>query len=145
MSRRPIVSDAVTWEFNATYLAENGERVPLPTSLRYDPADPIAITMSMWVTDQKAVVWTFARRLFVDGARRCAGLGDVRVRPIVRDRRRVLLIELSSPGGHAMIELPADRVSDFVCHTYDLLPASAEDAVVERDLELRVLRGRSRS
>ncbi|CAI7974618.1 SsgA family sporulation/cell division regulator [Frankia sp. Hr75.2] len=138
MRGRPIVSNAVTMDVNATYLtgAEAGKRVPVLVTVRFDPLDPVAITLRTRVPDQRVLAWTFARELLAEGDERPVGEGTIRIAPVLRERRRLLIVDLPSPGGPVTVELPASRVADFVRRTYERVPASAESTVLDLDLDL---------
>jgi hypothetical protein len=120
-------------------VVENGERVSIPAALRFDPADPMAVTLVMWLADDHVVEWTFARDLLSDGAHRPTGAGDVRVVPESHGGRRVLGLSLSSPDGHADLELPASRVGTFIRETYAAVPVDMESDVINWDAELDML------
>jgi hypothetical protein len=129
-------SGSIACDLSIACVVENGERVSIRAVLRYDPADPMAITLAMWVGDDQVVDWTFARQLLADGAHGPVGAGDVRVRPSSHAGRRVLDLSLSSPAGHADLELPAARVATFVRQTYAAVPAATEADLIDWDAEL---------
>jgi hypothetical protein len=138
-----IPFDTILCELSAIFVAENGERVPLPALLRYDPVDPMAVTLVMWVAPDRMVEWTFARQLLADGAHQATGEGDVRIRPAFHGGRRVLGICLSSPAGHADLELPHSRVGTFIRNTYAAVPGGMEGDIIDWDTEFGTLLGPS--
>lgn len=136
-------SATISCELSVACVVENGERVPIPASLCYDPADPMAVTLTMWVAESQAVEWTFARQLLADGAHGPTGAGDVQVHPAFLGGRRVLGLCLSNPDGHADLELPASRVGTFVRETYAAVPAEIEGDLIDWDAEFGSLLGHS--
>jgi hypothetical protein len=113
--------------------------VRIPATLRYDPADPIAVTISFRVAEGHTVEWTFARRLLAEGARSPAGLGDVRLRPSFRDGRRVVVLSLSSPSGDAEFDIPASTVTTFLRQSFAAVPESMEAELIDWDGEVDAL------
>ncbi len=129
-------SGTITCDLSIACVVENGERVSIPAALNFDPADPMAITLAMWVAENQLVEWTFARQLLADGAHRPTGAGDVRVHPASHGGCRLLGLCLSSPDGHADLELPASRVGTFVRETYAAVPAEMEGDLIDWEAEL---------
>ncbi|MBL7488014.1 SsgA family sporulation/cell division regulator [Frankia sp. AgB1.9] len=119
----------------------NGERVPLTGLLRFDPADPIAISLVIRVTSGQTVEWTFARDLLVAGGDRPMGVGEVRVRPSQGAKGRVLALTLTSPDGPAELELPSQRVDTFVRQTYAAIPSEMEADLIDWPSEFAWLLG----
>ncbi|EFC79608.1 hypothetical protein FrEUN1fDRAFT_7265 [Parafrankia sp. EUN1f] len=163
MWSRPIVSNVVTLDVNATYLTDAGKRVPALVSLGFDPLDPVAITVRAQVDEPRLAMATFARALFVvDDDRRAGPAGPAglagrdepdelaglagpdgpsvadgaRVEPVVRGGRRLLSVSVPCPGGRAALEVSATRVSAFIQRTYTLVPVAAEAAMIDLDLDL---------
>jgi len=123
---------SVTAEPGMVLIAPGQPRIPLAASLAYDDSDPYAVRVAFHVGFDKPVEWTFARDLLAEGATRRAGIGDVQVRPHATDKQ-VLCLELSSPFGEALFEVPAADVADFLTRTYRLVPRGSEPAHVDVD------------
>jgi hypothetical protein len=120
----------------ATVAAE--EDRALMAELVYDPDDACAVTMVLQ-TASGPVGWTFARELLVDGQYEPAGDGDVHVWPCLSPSgEAVVIVELCSPVGGTLLQLPTRAVHDFVYATLDAVPAGAElldvDAWIEQIL-----------
>ena len=101
--------------------------------LVFDHADPYAVAMSL---DAKSgsVVWTFARELLADGVYRPVGDGDVQVWPCLSAcGEAVVIIELSSPDGMAILQAPSREIHDFVVRTLEVVPEGEESAHMELD------------
>ncbi|HEY1822209.1 MAG TPA: SsgA family sporulation/cell division regulator [Trebonia sp.] len=104
--------------------------VPLAASLIYSTEDPYAVRITFHVGLDEPIKWIFARDLLCTGIEERAGLGDVTVWPSARSESgapgSVLNLKLSSPFGHAHLEVPARSISDFLCRTYQLVPGGEE-------------------
>jgi sporulation and cell division protein SsgA len=111
----------------------DGERRWMAVSLSYDPADPWAVALDLYV-GPAAVRWTFGRELLVAGLHEPVGEGDVLVSPSLDDAgRAVVVIELRSPDGSLVGQLPARDVGLFVRGVLDTVPAGAETAHLDVD------------
>src|SRR3954447_6380478 len=53
----------------------------LDAELRYDPADPFAVSLAIGVECGDPVVWTFARDLLSAGIAAASGEGDITIEP----------------------------------------------------------------
>jgi Streptomyces sporulation and cell division protein, SsgA len=130
----PVVSRNVA----VAYVADTGARVSMAGTLRFDPADPFAVTLTLR-PGSGPVAWTFARDLLAEGVEGPAGLGDVRIRPAIHEGRQVVAVALCSPSGHADLELPRSKVTAFLGPTYQVVPAGTESDGIRWDAELRTL------
>ena len=68
--------------------------------LRYDPADPFAVTLTIFAPGWP-VRWTMARDLLLGGCYAPAGEGDVRVEPCLDDEGRAV----DAPGAQLTARL----------------------------------------
>jgi len=106
--------------------------------LRYDTQDPYAVVAAFRTGRAGWVEWVFARDLLADGLIAEAGMGDVRIRPAA-DNPEVVLIELSSPSGHAVFEASAQELAEFLDRTYDVVVPGNENLWVDLDRALAQL------
>jgi hypothetical protein len=120
----------------------DGERVALSGDLTFDSTDPMAVQLSIQAAADRTVTWTFARNLLAAGGREESGTGDVRVRPARTLKGRHLAVTLASPAGTADLELPAHRVTAFLRHTYDAVPAELEADLIDWSAEFGPILGR---
>ena len=105
----------------------------LEGELVFDPADPYAISMNLEARSG-TVTWTFARELLEQGLYSPSGDGDVQVWPCLSGSGdAVVIIELSSPDGTALLQAPSRTVHDFVARTLEVVPAGAESAHLALD------------
>jgi hypothetical protein len=105
-----VVSQALTLEL----IDSTGAATPLEAELQYDPRDPYAVT-TVFRTGRSQVRWTFGRDLLASGLYEPSGDGDVHVWPCLdADGHAVVIIELSSPDGEALVQARTGDLSIFV-------------------------------
>lgn len=127
-------NDHVTLRSTAVFdlLAPQTPAVPVQVELRYDTRDPYAVVAAFRTGRAGWVEWVFARDLLADGLIAHAGEGDVAIRPSVDDPE-VVVVELSSPSGHAVFEASAQELADFLDRTYDVVVPGNENLWVSVD------------
>ncbi|MEV0300220.1 SsgA family sporulation/cell division regulator [Streptomyces prasinus] len=113
--------------------------LPVPARLGYRTGDPYAVHIVFHVDSGQPVHWTFARDLLIEGVFRPCGHGDVRVWPSKAAGRGVLLVALSSPGGDALLEVPAAPVSSWLERTLRVVPPGSESGWLGLDDGLAAL------
>ncbi len=115
-------NDHVTLRSTAVFelLAPRTPAVPVQVELRYDTRDPYAVIAAFRTGRAGWVELVFSRDLLADGLIAQAGEGDVRIRP-AGDNPEVVVVELSSPSGHAMFEAAAEELADVLDRTYDVV------------------------
>jgi Streptomyces sporulation and cell division protein, SsgA len=110
----------------------------LEGELEYDATDPFAVT-AVFRAGVTPIRWVFARDLLAEGMFAPVGEGDVHVWPCLDAAgRAVVILELTSPHGEALLQAASADVSDFLLRTFELVPRGAEDMGL--DLEHTVLR-----
>ena len=111
----------------------SGAVAPLETELSYDPADPLAVSAT-FLTVAGRVRWTFGRDLLIQGLVEPAGDGDVHVWPCVdNDGNSVVIIELCSPDGEALVQGRTGDITDFVERMTRSVAPGAEGSLVDVD------------
>ncbi len=99
----------------------------------FDPADPYAVTMKLEARSG-SVTWTFARELLAEGLYHPSGDGDVQVWPCLSNTGdAVVIVELCSPDGTALLQTGSRAVQMFVTSIYDAVPAGTESSHVSID------------
>jgi hypothetical protein len=129
----------VTAELGLRLVVPDGSPVPVTAGIRYDAADPYAVSVTFFTGAAEPVRWTFARQLLTDGVERSVGEGDVRVWPAQTDNNPVVYVALSSPSGRALFEATLGDVVDFLSRTYLAVPTGSESDFVDVAAELSVL------
>jgi len=123
----------VTRAMTLDLIDASGAATPLEAQLRYESDDPYAISAE-FSTGAESVGWVFARDLLASGLYEPAGDGDVHVWPCLDVRgRAVVIFELCSPDGEALLQARADEVADVLQSTRDLVPQGSEGAHVDLD------------
>ncbi len=111
----------------------SGAIAPLETELTYDPADPLAVSAT-FVTVAGRVRWTFSRDLLIEGLVEPAGDGDVHVWPCLdNDGNSVVIIELCSPDGEALVQGRTGDITAFVERMTRSVARGAEGQLVDVD------------
>ena len=111
----------------------SGAVAPLETELTYDPADPLAVSAT-FSTVAGQVRWTFSRDLLIEGLVEPVGDGDVHVWPCVdNDGNSVVIIELCSPDGEALVQGRTADITGFVERMTRSVAPGAEAALVDVD------------
>lgn len=115
-----------------------GEASRLDGGLEYNAADPYAVA-AVFRAGATPIRWVFARDLLAEGIFAPAGEGDVQVWPSLDIHgRAVVIIELISPQGQALLQAASSDVNEFLQHTFALVPRGTEEMGL--DLEDTVLR-----
>jgi hypothetical protein len=109
---------------------------PVPAELEHDTRDPYAVAVVLHA-GPSAVRWLFGRDLLADGLLGRCGDGDVRIGPA--GDPALVVVELSSPDGAAVLEAPAKEIAAFLDRTYDVIPAGSESDWFDFDEELAKL------
>lgn len=134
--------EPTSWVVSATLKLElidaTGEASRLDGELEYVSTDPFAV-VAVFRTGTTPIRWVFARDLLAEGLFTPVGDGDVHVWPCLDSRgEAVVLIELTSPHGAALLQTSSRDVSDFLHHTFELVPRGSEE--LRLDLDDTVLR-----
>ncbi|MGH3901038.1 MAG: SsgA family sporulation/cell division regulator [Pseudonocardiaceae bacterium] len=109
---------------------------PVVTRWTYCTDDPFAVTLEIQTRGNRFVDWVLARELLVTGLNTPAGIGDVRVRPAQFGEWEVMLVEIRSLDGHAVLEVDRDLLRQFVEATIEIVPLGDESAAVDMDAEI---------
>jgi len=110
-----------------------GHTIPIILELGYAAGDPYTVGMSFH-PDDRPVRWDFARELLSDGLHEPSGDGDVHVWPCLDDHgRAIVVVELCSPNGDALVEIRLGDAVDFVDRMHALVPAGDEPTCLDVD------------
>lgn len=132
MSQQPLVAD-VALDVRLECLDETGRGHHIHSVLAYQRHDPFAVTMT-FLTPDESLTWTFGRDLLIEGLRRTSGEGDVCVAPAISPSGRpIVLITLSSPDGHLMLQAPTSQIAEFVSRSLAVVPTGDEVAHLDID------------
>lgn len=136
MNTAPLtVTQTVTLEL----IDPTGAVTPIDAELHYDPRDPYAVT-TVFRTGTSTVRWTFGRDLLCEGMYEPSGDGDVHVWPCLdSDGRAVVIIELCSPDGEALVQARTGDLSGFVERMSKAVEPGAESGHVDVDAAINAI------
>jgi hypothetical protein len=106
---------------------------PVRSRWTYRADEPFTVGAAFETEDEKWVEWIFARDLLVEGLLNPVGEGDVRIGPDFSGGREVLVLEIESPDGHAVLEMDFAAVAGFVETTERIVPLGAESDFFDID------------
>ena len=133
MQDRETFSGSVTQSVTMDCVDGSGQAMSLEAELGFAPADPYAVTAT-FRTSGGDVVWTFARELLIGGLPAPAGEGDVLVWPCLdHNGRAVVIIELNSPDGELLVQVPTKDLYRFVNRTLSVVPVGGESDFLDVD------------
>ncbi len=136
MEQSTPTSTDTTVSISVAFLIGETQAEVVDGELVFDVRDPYALTMHLQSRSGR-VTWTFARDLLADGVFEPAGEGDVQVWPCLSGRgEAVVVIELISPSGTAMLETPSRGMQRFLDEVHALVPRGQESAHLSLDLLL---------
>jgi len=125
-----VNTDTVT---QSQFVSLNGSSAPVLSRLSYAANEPFAANIAFRTERGRWVEWTFARELLVTGLREPAGIGDVRVRPDLSTDEGVLILEIESPDGYALVEIEREDVERFLDAATELVPVGTESDCFDVD------------
>ncbi|WP_199430852.1 SsgA family sporulation/cell division regulator [Qaidamihabitans albus] len=121
------------------FVSLNGSGSRVLSRLSYVTSEPFTVALAFRVEPGEWVEWEFARDLLVRGLHEAAGIGDIRVRPDLSLDDDILVLELESPDGYAVVELRRSDVLRFVGATLELVPPGTESDHLDLDTVIAVL------
>ena len=136
MNTAPLtVRQALTLEL----IDSTGAVTPIDAELHYDPRDPYAVT-TVFMTGSSQVRWTFGRDLLLEGLYEPSGDGDVHVWPCLdADGHAVVIIELCSPDGEALVQARTGDLSTFVDRMSTAVAPGTESTHVNIDAAITAI------
>ena len=121
----------VTQPLTLELIDPSGLVTPIEAELHYDPRDPFAVT-TVFMTGTSQVRWTFGRDLLTEGLYEPVGDGDVHVWPCLDSNgRAVVIIELCSPDGEALVQARTTDLSTFVERMSKAVEPGSESAHID--------------
>lgn len=130
---KPSPGTSTTVRVTVPFISGDAQTELLEGEIIFDHADPYAVAMHL-AAKSGTVIWTFARELLANGLYVPTGIGDVQVWPCLSNTgEAVVIVELCSPDGLALLQAPSRLVHDFVARTYEVVPEGEESAHLEMD------------
>ena len=141
---------AVSAELGVGLVGPEHTIVPLMASLYYNRLDPYAVRIAFHVGTDEPVEWTLARDLLAAALHAREGNGDVQAWPsmapgdpaAVGDSEGtaaghpIMNISMSSPFGHALFQVSAAEIAEFLGRTFEIVPSGTETEHIDFDTEL---------
>jgi len=138
---KPSPGTTTTVRATVPFISGESRSELLEGELVFDLSDPYAVAMHLEARSGP-VIWTFARELLAEGLYSPCGSGDVQVWPCLSNSGdAVVIIELSSPDGLALLQAPSRAVHDFVARTQEVVPQGAETTHLAMDTLISQLLG----
>lgn len=136
MNTAPV---ALTQPVTLDLIDSTGSSTPIAAELQYDPSDPYAVT-TVFMTGPSQVRWTFGRELLIRGLYEPSGDGDVHVWPCLdTDGHAVVIIELCSPDGQALVQARTGDLSRFAERMGELVELGKESQHVDVDAAIAAI------
>lgn len=130
------MSTVIEQAVQARLVASAPRMETVPATLRYDRADPFAVSMAFpppATLEGVEVSWAFSRELLAQGVEGPAGVGDVRVRPYGYDRT---VVEFHAPEGVAVVHIRTAELRRFLKRSQHLVPVGREHQYLDWDQDL---------
>ncbi|MFI7679685.1 SsgA family sporulation/cell division regulator [Actinophytocola sp. NPDC049390] len=99
---------------------------PVRSRWSYRADHPYTVVAAFQTERDRWVEWVFSRDLLEAGLTESAGLGDVRFSPLEDRGLNMLVVEIESPEGYALLEVDHAAVADFLDATEALVPLGSE-------------------
>ena len=134
-----FATKSVTRVVTLELLDPSGAVAPLETEFSYNPQDPFAVSAT-FLTMAGRVRWTFGRELLIDGLNEPTGDGDVHVWPCVDAHNNpVVIIELCSPDGEALVQGRIGEVAAFVQSMVEAVTPGTEGSHLDLDTTIAAI------
>lgn len=117
-----MTTEAIHTELMALY----DGTTPVRSRWSYRADQPFTVTAAFQTDRDRWVEWVFSRELLSQGLTDSSGVGDVRFRPIEERDLRMIVVEIESPEGYALLELDHESVAEFLDATEELVPLGSE-------------------
>ncbi|WP_399895969.1 SsgA family sporulation/cell division regulator [Streptomyces sp. BBFR51] len=101
-------------------------RHTMKAEFRFDTRAPLVVSLTFLVEGAPCITWSVGRDLLYQGLFWMSGLGDVQVWPAHLDERATAWLQLDSYDVTALFELPVPPLTEWLEHSYELVPAGTE-------------------
>ncbi|MCC3776431.1 SsgA family sporulation/cell division regulator [Streptomyces sp. UNOB3_S3] len=115
-------------------------RQAIRAEFRFDPRVPLIVCVEFGVEGGPRALWRIGRDLLRQGLRSRSGIGDIQIWPSNPENledpenRATAWLQLVSGDMAALFELPIPPLSEWLDHTYELVPAGDELSGVDWDV-----------
>lgn len=116
------------------FLSAPPEDSTVECAFRYGADDPLAVRLELHVSADAPVTWVVGRDVLSAGVKGLSGDGDFKAWPSrARSATPLLYLRLERPQGRATFAADLSEVHRWLEHTYELVPAGAENALLDWD------------
>ncbi|MFF4902792.1 SsgA family sporulation/cell division regulator [Streptomyces sp. NPDC001068] len=133
-ARRAGSYDSLELTLDIERVLDVSARQPIRAEFRFDPGSPLVVCVEFLVENGPRVLWRIGRDLLQQGLYSVSGLGDVQIWPSHPEDRATVLLQLASRDMAALFELPVPPLSQWLEHTYEVVPAGHELAEIDWDV-----------
>jgi hypothetical protein len=109
-------------------------RQAIRAEFQFDPEAPLIVCVEFGIEGGPRVLWRIGRDLLRQGLHSMSGLGDVQIWPSNLEDRATAWLQLTSGDMAALFELPVPPLTEWLEHTYELVPAGHELSGVDWDV-----------
>ncbi|MCG7205562.1 SsgA family sporulation/cell division regulator [Streptomyces arenae] len=103
-------------------------------AFRYGTDGPLAVRLEFHVSSDVHVTWVVGRDVLIAGVQGLSGNGDFKAWPSrARSGTPLLYLRLERPQGNATFAADLSEVRGWLEHTCELVPAGAEDTLLDWD------------
>ena len=121
------------------FLSAPPEDSTVECAFRYGADDPLAVHLELRVSAGTPITWVVGRDVLSAGVKGLSGDGDFKVWPSrAQSDAPLLYLRLERPRGRATFAADLTEVHRWLEHTYELVPAGEEDALLDWDTLTRV-------
>ncbi|GGV41808.1 hypothetical protein GCM10010495_69310 [Kitasatospora herbaricolor] len=106
---------------------------PVRAELRFEPATPMIVSVTLVPTRGPGVVWRIGRELLHQGLFEESGEGQVQVWPAPGREGEAAFLLLASRRSSAVLELPVTALVNWLEATYAIVSAQAEGESLDWD------------
>lgn len=110
---------------------------PVVTRWTYDTTDPFAVTLGIQTRGKRWVDWVMARDLLIEGLSGPTGIGDVQLKPEATQDYDIVVVEICSPDGRAVLEVDRELLARFVDMMLEAVPLGSETTGIDMDAEIQ--------
>jgi hypothetical protein len=130
-------SPTVTTPLSLFISAATGD-AEIAAEFRYDPTDPLAVSLAIGVECPTPVVWVFGRDLLAEGVNQRCGEGDITIEPASDLDSRDIRFTLATDR-LATMTASRDKIVEFLVESFTVVASGCEVDRLGVDVEIAAL------